>query len=161
MKQIVLIVCFLFSASIFFAQNTDDFSKKERAVIKVIEQETEGWWQRDYDKWSNTWARKDYILWSGTTQESHLQYDSWEELSAFVKESFAAYPNPDLGDITRKDWQIRIYKNAAWVRFVQDAYSVTTETRMLEKVNGEWKLVYLGWINKSSYEEETSAMTDN
>lgn len=160
MRPTIMVICMLLSVSFLSAQQDNNFSKKEQAVMQIIQQETAGWWERDYNKWADAWAHKDYILWSGTTQESHEQYDSWQTLSAYVKESFEAYPDPDSGDITRTDWQFRIYKNAAWVRFLQDAYTITTETRMLEKVNGEWKLIYVGWINKSSY-EEASAMEDN
>lgn len=153
MNRFTLIFTFLISSLSSFSQ---PFSKKEQAIVNTIKQETDSWWQRDYAKWSDTWVHKDYVSWSGTTNFMRLDHQGWNEVNAFVKESFEKYPDPNQSTVERKNWSFRIYKNGAWVCFTQESEAITREIRILEKKRGQWKIVHVGWINESSYEEAAS-----
>ena len=121
--------------------------------MDVISQETQAWWNRDYEMWSNSWHHAPYISWNGTTNVMHLEYLGWDALSKFTQESFKKYPDPNLSKVERSDWQFRIYKKGAWVRFTQKGEGTSREVRILEKHKGKWKIVHVGWIDESSFEK--------
>lgn len=153
MKKLSMLI-FLFGCTTFlFAQETNNFTKTEQAIIKTIEQETDGFWERDFDKWASAWSQTDAVLWSGTTSEYHQEMNGWKELSDFVKKSFADYPSVNTTPVERMNWKFQVNKNMAWVRFHQDSDVITSEIRILEKKGGKWKLVHVGWINESSFEK--------
>lgn len=153
MKHFTLFIAFFAFAITSFSQT---FSKTEQAIVNTIMQETEGWWQRDHAKWSDAWAHESYISWSGTTNVMRLKYEGWDELNAFVSENFEKYPDPNSSRVERDNWQFRIYKNGAWVRFTQKSEGISQEIRILEKHKGKWKLVHVGWINDSSFEDSAT-----
>lgn len=151
MNRLIFTLCLSFFSFLSFSQT---FSKTEQAILNTIRQETDGWWERDYDKWSGAWAQKDYVSWSGTTNVMRLDYQGWDQISGFVKDNFSKYPDPNQSSVKRKDWTFRTYKKGAWVRFMQESDgSISQEIRILEKHKGKWKIVHVGWINDSSYEE--------
>ena len=65
-------------------------------------------------------------------------------------------PQPNSQKEVNKNYNIRISKNMAWATFDQygndtgevnfDMPGKTTNTRILEKNNGKWKMVYVGWL---------------
>jgi hypothetical protein len=61
----------------------------------------------------------------------------------------------------KTNYKIKVYKESAWAVFdesVQNSDGEITSknvgVRILEKVNGEWKIVFLGGVGTSSYDEE-------
>jgi hypothetical protein len=65
-------------------------------------------------------------------------------------------PDPNPQNVVRENINMRIYREAAWVTFDQygkdtgepdmDMPGLSRETRFLEKHNGQWKIVYVGWL---------------
>lgn len=59
-------------------------------------------------------------------------------------------------NVVRKNINLRIYEDVAWLTFDQygaetgdslmDMPGLSRETRILEKQNGQWKIVYVGWL---------------
>ncbi|MEL6720155.1 MAG: hypothetical protein AAFO82_07425 [Bacteroidota bacterium] len=153
MKKLSMLILLLCCSTFLLSQEVSNFSKTEQSIIVVIEQETDGFWERDFNKWSDTWSHSDMVSWSGTTNEYHQELNGWKDLSAFVKKSFKDYPSMNTSPVKRMNWKFQINKNMAWVRFDQDSDVVTSEIRILEKKGGKWKLVHVGWINESSFDE--------
>lgn len=63
----------------------------------------------------------------------------------------------------KTDYRIKVYNESAWAIFNEDwdlDYQGETlnfigiGVRFLEKVDGEWKIVYMSEVNISSYEDE-------
>ena len=138
-----------------------NFTAEEEAIMNTIAQETRGWWERDFDKWSDAWAHKDYVYWSGTTNVMHVEVEGWKALKKYARENFEKFPEPNQTPVDREAWKFRIYGYAAWVRFTQISDGVSKETRILEKINGKWKIVHVGWINASSFEEARNPESSN
>ncbi|RMF28345.1 MAG: hypothetical protein D6765_06115 [Bacteroidetes bacterium] len=159
MKALSLI-CTLCLCGLLSGQSSE-FSADEQAIVNTIAQETQGWWERDFDKWSDAWAHKDYVYWSGTTNVLHVEVEGWKALKKYARENFEKYPEPNQTPVDREDWKFRIYGNAAWVRFTQISDGISKETRILEKINGKWKIVHVGWINATSFEETRQAESNN
>ena len=93
-------------------------------------------------------------------------YGGWEDLSIFLKDGTEGgferlgFTNPKN---RKTDYRIKVYNESAWVIFNEDLdldYQGETlnfigiGVRFLEKVDGEWKIVYMSEVNKSSYEVE-------
>ena len=65
-------------------------------------------------------------------------------------------PNSTANNVIRKNMNLRIFKDVAWLTFDQygedtgdetmDMPGLSRETRILEKENGEWKIAYVGWL---------------
>jgi hypothetical protein len=84
--------------------------------------------------------------------------ESFDALSERMKANFHANPepNPTASLVRRKNINLRIAQDTAWITFDQygqdtgeaamDMPGISRETRFLEKDNGEWKLVYVGWL---------------
>jgi hypothetical protein len=65
-------------------------------------------------------------------------------------------PNPTASHVRRENVNLRIDGNTAWVTFDQfgqdtgdvqmDMPGLSHETRILEKHEGWWKIVYVNWL---------------
>lgn len=138
---------------IISAQHTDFPNKTndEASIKKVIEAETQAYIDGDGKKLLSYWANK-------KTNEHASQFlvpiigqpyakgESMEKLQNMV------VPNLKKQDFTveRSDFEIRTNNNMAWATYTQKAISngktiqIDRETRILERISGEWKLVYVG-----------------
>ncbi len=156
LKTISLVIFIGFAIAVTGQNGKQQLSKEEQAIVSTINQETVGWWQRDYKKWADSWAHEDYINWSGTTNVVHRYFKGWPSVDQYAKECFKKFPEPNENPVVRTNWTFRIYKNGAWVHFTQESDGISQETRILEKKAGKWKLVHIGWINETSYEKTAS-----
>jgi Domain of unknown function (DUF4440) len=128
---------------------------EEEAIKKLINDEREAWVERDFNKWAEGWVKAPYITWTvtnGGEPGDVLTYRGWDSLSAYMSATLAKYP-PAFTTAMRKSvvtcdqWNIQIRGNLAYVVYNQHAENAekqtksdSTETRVLEKVNGVWKL---------------------
>lgn len=126
---------------------TDD----EAAIKKVIEAETQAYLDGDGKKLLSFWADK-------KTNESASQNlvpilgQPYAKGASMEKLQNEVVPNLKKQNATveRNDFEIRLNKDMAWATFNQ----ITTDngtgsktergTRILERINGEWKIVYVG-----------------
>ncbi|TLX77454.1 hypothetical protein E9993_02120 [Labilibacter sediminis] len=132
MKTIALLLVILMPP-VLMAQ----LSKDEAAIKQVIENETNYFLQRDFEKWSNTWLHSPTIHWAVYSPNYHYEYSSWEELEKYIKEEFKRNPQPIETELNKTDYKFNITKNAALVRFTEAEGS---GTRVLIKDGGKWKI---------------------
>lgn len=119
-------------------------SKDVVAIKDVIKQETAAFWNRDYKAWSDTWIQESHIVWTAATQDGVRQYKGWDDWSAEVKRFIKENPKPDKDNILRGEWVVRVYGTGAWASFIQDWNgSISKETRILEKQDGQWKIAFV------------------
>ena len=66
----------------------------------------------------------------------------WKEIDHFVKAYIEAHPEPAPLPSLVADIDVRLYKTAAWVSYEQHdpERGRKRETRLMEKVNGQWKI---------------------
>ena len=112
------------------------------AIIRVLEKESTTWRSGDVKAHADCWVIRPYgrILVSTTTGEC---YDNPAEA--------AVNPPPGQmgkgGTFKNLNYRFSIHKDNAWVSHDEESVSVEGKTtysheiRILEKVNGEWKLV--------------------
>jgi hypothetical protein len=133
------------------------------AIMRVIAGESAAFWNKDYEAWAQCWVHAPYIRIMGWWARGGITVvEGWESLSARIKTTLTANPepNPTAAQVRRENLNLRTYQDMAWVTFDQygldtgeldmDMPGVSRETRILEKHNGEWKIVYVGWLLEGS-----------
>ncbi len=121
-----------------------NFAEEKAAILETINSETKAAFGRDYEAWKSKWIHessltKTYIDFSDSTFTETL---GWEEIDSFVRTYFEEHPKPDPLPTPLADIIVRLYGSGAWVSFEQNDPSrgLKRETRLMEKVNGEWKI---------------------
>jgi hypothetical protein len=129
----------------------------ENEIKRLIEKESEAWWNKNFEEWSDCWVQDEYVRTMGWWQEGGITVvKGWSERSERTRKLMADYPDPSPQKTIRKDWNIRIMKDMAWVTFIQygentsndrmEMPGISYETRIIEKHNGKWKIAYVGWL---------------
>ena len=131
---------------------TRDADDARRAVLKVIESETEAYFNKDYEAWARCWVHEPYtrrLAWYARIGGEIHQ--GWEMESALMRASMQAFPAPSRAarDVRRENINIRVGKDMAWATFEQvapvtgDAFDTPGrqhEGRVLEKHDRQWKI---------------------
>jgi hypothetical protein len=132
--------------------------EKEKALIKgVIANETETYFRQDFEGWKKNFledpAFRQYSYWEGWPYKVQY-YNGFDTLKLVKKAQFDENRTIWKGSMeVRRNENLRVSRDMAWYTFEQYSYEKDTqkflgkslETRILEKVNGEWKIAYLGY----------------
>ncbi len=147
------------SASASTASATIDYDKEKEAILKVLEGESAAFWNKDFEGYASHWLQEDYIRTLGWWKLGGVTVvKGWDERSNRTKSHMEASPDPNATatQVRREDINLRIYPEVAWMTFDQygddtgdtlmDMAGLSRETRIFEKHDGEWKIVYVGWL---------------
>lgn len=130
-----------------------------RAIVKVIEEESAAFWNKDFDGIARHWVHGPHARHMGWWSRGGVSVmRGWREIGARMKWQMEANPepNPTARTVRRENFSIQVSGDVAWMTF--DQYGIETgdrqmdmpglshETRILEKHGGEWKIVYVGWL---------------
>lgn len=143
-----------------------DFEKEKAAIQAVIAKETISYYQQDFEAWKSTYLQspdfRKFCYWEGYA-EKVISYTGFESLAEEKKKQFDANETLWKGSTEeRTNENFRISADMAWYTFEQSSYEKDTrrflgkslETRILEKINGEWKIAYLGFIYYPEVQEK-------
>ena len=148
MKKYVVLSLLLF---LLLSIETSGQKKNDTEAIKaLIEKETKAFFEIDYKTWADTWAQTTYAFWSFADTTDVNSFSGWDN----IYKGFSAYfksAKPSKANIERKWHDIKIFGNGAYARFTQHVQDNTNrpaqeEVRVLEKVNGQWKIVCVSVI---------------
>ena len=160
MRIAKLIFCLaLLCPVLIHAQN---LNAEEKAVMKVIKEETRANFERDKETWENSFVQTDYYrehtYWEGWKKNPVRTTQGWKVKYETNKGKFEkGKPKTAWNEAkyVRSNINIRISsaKDMAWVTYDQKAVNPETkevlgrshETRILEKHDGQWKIAYLGY----------------
>lgn len=136
------------------ASKADD----EAAIKAVVEKETTAWNARDAATMVSCWANTDYALtavYHGVMERNNGVYfgpNPNKNLPETVKAIVATMGKPDGSTFKNENYVIRVTGKSAFAYFDQttttgdgsqrNAYQI----RYLEKISGDWKIVYMGSI---------------
>ena len=136
-----------------------DFEKEKAAIMKVLEGESAAFWNKDYEKWASYWVHEPYIRTMGWWKDGGVTVvEGWEERGPRTKKHMESSPKPNTTATTvnRVNLNFRIFKEVAWLTFDQygedtgdslmDMPGLSRESRIFEKHDGQWKIVYTGWL---------------
>ncbi|HSH75886.1 MAG TPA: nuclear transport factor 2 family protein [Longimicrobiales bacterium] len=131
----------------------------EAAVLEVIRGETEAFWEKDYDKWASHWSHEPYVRLMGWWEAGGVSVaEGWETVGGNMRRLMDENPepNPTSGAVRRENINVRISGTMAMVTFDQygldtgeaamDMPGLSRETRVLEKHDGQWKIIYVGFL---------------
>jgi hypothetical protein len=144
-----------------------DKDAEKRAIIEVINAETQAYMDFDFDKVTSFYIQDslNFRLTSGA--DDHVFLQGWDEVEAFFRDELIE-ENPQTPEDTRihvsKDnYRIKVYERSAYV-LCDEIWTYTTgdnvieiesrQVRFMEKVDGEWKIAFLSFIGTSGYAEE-------
>jgi DNA-binding CsgD family transcriptional regulator/ketosteroid isomerase-like protein len=127
---------------------------EEAAIIALIREETEAFHAMDIDRWMACWIDSERARDVMIDDEMGLVTNCGSEtirsvMDATMKEGLAC----DAASFTQENHQVSIDRDMAWV--VYDGTTTnsrgevheTFETRVLERIGGEWKIAYSSFVH--------------
>lgn len=154
--SLLLGIC-LFSCKESLPTATVDYEKEKAAILQTIATETEAYFAQDYKRWRDTYLDtsyfRHYAYWEGYPEKVKF-YNGFESLDTFKRKQFEEDRTLWKGSTEeRANENFRIFPDVAWYTFEQTSYEKDTrkflgkslETRILEKHDGKWKIVYLAY----------------
>jgi len=125
--------------------------QNEEAMIKaVIEKETKAFFEIDQKTWTELWVHEPYAFWSFADTTDVNSFSGWDDIYKGFNNYFKT-SKPSTAKIARTWHHIRIAGNFAYIRFTQEVADnigrpPQAEVRVMEKVNGLWKIVCVSVI---------------
>ena len=145
---ITFFIAFSTSFSLFASNDDNTLKAEESAIVEVILKETQAYCLKDFDTWKACWAHEEYVNWTGVADDHSFVIQGWEELATSFQKYFETHPTPLDQAIKTQDIQVRINGETAFVTFTMDAPYESKETRVLEKKDGEWKIIHLSVVSE-------------
>jgi hypothetical protein len=134
-------------------------ARDEAAILAVIEEQAAAFWAKDFARWADTWVHAPYVMRLGWSENGGVvSVTGWEAIGGRMKKVMAddPKPNPTPAKLARDQFNFRVSGDVAWVTFDQrgvatgeprfDMPGLSHETRILERHDGKWKVVYLGYL---------------
>ncbi|PIF00775.1 MAG: hypothetical protein CR994_03725 [Maribacter sp.] len=117
---------------------------EKQAILERLNNETKDAFQRDYEAWTKNWVHDPSIskVYMNFVDSTFSESIGWKEISQFVKTFIEEHPEPEPVPKLLDKINVRLYGNGAWVTYRQQdsLRGIKRETRLMEKVNGEWKI---------------------
>ncbi len=159
----MLLLTLIFSA----CQVKLDVAKEKEAIIAALNEESEAYLAMDSTKWMSYWVQDDQTLRVIVSEESY-EMVGWKQMHESMKANMqndtllADYKDMKF---TKSDYLIKVHQDCAWA-FFTEKFTATykgepvetedTQVRILEKVDGQWKIAFMGAIDVTSYKEEAA-----
>jgi hypothetical protein len=160
MKNLLILVMLLALVSCY-SSNT---SQKEVEAIKAaIEKETISFYKMDKSNLDASWVQGPHSYWSYSDSTGSSYLEGWENINKFFEGYFKTQVTNRNIDVAKpgmeltidRNWQeIKVYGDGAYVRYTQKVndpqiYRVeTSQIRVMEKLDGVWRVAYVGIIEK-------------
>ena len=138
-KFVFVFLLFCLSATALFSQTAD-----ETAIKKVCEAETRTWLDGDKKGHAACWHIQPYSTVMVSLADGTFITATGTELNAVNDQAMGGG-----GSFANSNYVIRVNGNTAWTTFDQTGADTkgnkmtAKELRVLEKVNGEWKIVVM------------------
>ena len=126
------------------ANDNVDIEQETKAILETLNNETKAAFQRDYEEWQEYWVHDEDVTktYLDFAEDTFSESISWLEIDQFAKIFFEEHPEPEPVPKLLDKINVRLYGNGAWVTYeqVDSIRGLKRETRLMEKVNGEWKI---------------------
>ena len=142
--SLILLFALFFTKS--FAQNITS-PEEQNAIKKVIVDEAKFFYNRNSEKWANFYRQTPQTYWAKIEKEEGFQKEGWDNILPFVTDYFKENPKSIKATFKRENYNFRkVNPTYIWVTFdqnktVKDKKESSKETRILELIKGEWKIV--------------------
>jgi hypothetical protein len=168
MKKIFFPFLLLFILIFYACEEKLDVNKEKEAIIAALNGESEAYLAMDSTKWMSYWVQDDLTLRVDASKNSYSA-QGWKELHKSMKETMendTIMANYKDLKFTKSDFNIKVYEDCAWAyfneKFTGSYKGEPIETddmqlRILEKVDGQWKIAFMGAVDVSSYKAAEAA----
>lgn len=137
-----------------------DKEAEEQAIKNVIEAQTTYYMAKDHDKNANLFVKDESLIILVAGKENYGYAEGWEQADYYNTINFNEDTVPGSLKFTNENYKIKIYDDAAWAVYDEMIYKTNGDfvkkvinVRFLEKHNGNWKIVFLGDVNTTSYKD--------
>ena len=161
MKKILTILFFISTISMISCQSERRIEKEKKAIIKVIEDSTNAYKAREISRLDSIYLHCEATTRLNAGRYGFVYRKGWEEIEAAYKDMFEANPMAITTKYEKLNFVIKVYRKSAIAFHDEIIYDSENEyshnqigVHFLEKVKGDWKIVYLSYIDTSSYEDE-------
>jgi ketosteroid isomerase-like protein len=157
----LMLLFLIFSA----CQEKLDVNKEKEAIIAALNGESEAYLAMDSTKWMSYWVQDELTLRVDAGEEDYSAR-GWKQLHENMKANMendsllVDYKNMKFN---KSDFNIKVHPDCAWAYF-NEKFTATykgepvetedMQLRILEKVDGQWKIAFMGAIDVSSYAED-------
>lgn len=124
-------------------------------IAAVVEAETQAFVDDDYDAWAKCWAQQDRAQMIAVTSTTGLDIRSgWSEIAEEMQHVMQNGLGCDMVAFENSNHQTHVDGNMAWTTYDQWAKNrsglvwETLETRILERTDGVWKIVYCSFVDR-------------
>jgi hypothetical protein len=161
MKKNIIPLTVLVALGLLSCQEKIDIEKEKAAIIEVIENETEAFFDYDIDRLGSFHIQDESNIRLTATRSGYTYDEGWDKIRAFFLDYFENEAVPGDFYEVKRNYKIKIYGESAWAVFDNDFYneddellSTSIHVEFLEKVEGEWKIVFYNSIYTSTWNEE-------
>ena len=145
-----------------------DIEKEKTAIIAIIEAETEAFFDNDINRLASFHVQDESNTRLTATKSGYTYDVGWEKINSFFLDYFENEAEPGNFYEVKKNYNIKVYGESALAVFDNDYYngedellSSSIHAEFLEKVNGEWKIVFYTSIYSSTWEDEEKVESES
>ena len=141
-----LILLFVLFITKSFAQNITS-PEEQDAIKKVIADEAKFFYARNAEKWANCYRQTNQTYWACIEKDGTLQKEGWDNIAPFVMGYIKDNPKSVKSTFKRENYNFRkVNPTYIWATFDQTRTTsgkkdFSKETRIMELIKGEWKIV--------------------
>ena len=158
------VTIFLFIALLFSSTGyAQQLETTRDSIIHTINNETRYFATGEYEKWKSLWAHSPKALHTGASKDGFSTRKGWESIhssfKSYIQDPTTNVPKDKL-TISRKNFKIVTEHDMAFVHFISSGnltpdapVNDKMESRVLQRIDGKWKILYVNTIEISTYEE--------
>lgn len=141
-----LILLFVLFITKSYAQNITSPEEQEE-IKKVIADESKFFYALNMEKWATCYRQTPQTYLARIGKEEGFQKEGWDNIMPFVTNYFKENPKIIKPTFKRENYNFRkVNPTYIWVTFdqnktIKDKKDSSKETRILELIKGEWKIV--------------------
>lgn len=135
------------------------------AILAVLDAESAAFWAKDLEAYARCWVDADYVRRTGWWSLGGVTWRvGWSEIEDRTRQQFRSFPdaNPTPLTLRRENLCLRVRGDMAWVSYEQhagdhgeaaiDMPGLSRETKILERHDGSWKLVYIAYLHHTTHQ---------
>lgn len=173
MRYTILFMLVILAMAFTGCQQTIDYETEKAAIIEVINKETNAYLERDSESVYATHVQDSLNMRLTAGPDNYVLLEGWDIVKKYLMSDETEDDlSPHLNITVEKyNYRMKIYPNSAFVvcdqkwtsRYDDDVTEINSiQVRFLEKIEGEWKISFVSWIDLSGYlEDETEVLYDD
>ena len=155
-SMILITLVFLIGSS---CQNKINVEKEHGAIVDVLERSSQAWLNRDFEEMSATWQHDASAARINAGRYGYSFIEGWDKQVTRYKTFFENNQDLSPNKEVFSNYRIKIYPSSAFAMYDMELRNDNNDilneriyTAFLEKEDGQWKIVCLSTVHKTSYD---------